>query len=200
MKDASSLIARYPILRECEEEILQAAEMMVETYRNGGKILLCGNGGSAADCEHISGELLKGFLSKRRVTDARLPLHAREALQGSLPAIPLPSLTSALTAAQNDLDPDYAYAQLLYGLAKKGDLLIAISTSGNAKNVCNAATVARALDVKVLALTGRVGGSLLSLSDASVRVPRDETYEIQELHLPVYHFLCAYTEEQLFQS
>ena len=199
MKDVSYLVARYPSLKECEKEILRASEMMVETYRNGGKILLCGNGGSAADCEHISGELLKGFLSHRKVTDTRLPSHVQDALQGSLAAIPLPSLTSALTAVQNDLDPSYVYAQLLYGLANKGDLLIAISTSGNAKNVCNAATVANALGVKVLALTGRTGGSLASLADVSVRVPRDETYEIQELHLPVYHFLCAYTEEKLFQ-
>ena len=199
MKDITFLIARYPLLRECEKEILQAAEMMVETYKSGGKILLCGNGGSAADCEHISGELLKGFLSQRKVTDTRLPSHVQDVLQGSLAAIPLPSLTSALTAVQNDLDPSYVYAQLLYGLANKGDLLIAISTSGNAKNVCNAATVANALGVKVLALTGRTGGSLASLADVSVRVPLDETYEIQELHLPVYHFLCAYTEEKLFQ-
>ena len=199
MKDVTSLIARYPLLRECEKEILQAAEMMVDTYKSGGKILLCGNGGSAADCEHISGELLKGFLSHRKVTDTRLPSHVQDALQGSLAAIPLPSLTSALTAVQNDLDPSFTYAQLLYGLASKGDLLIAISTSGNAKNVCNAATVANALGVKVLALTGRTGGALSSLADVSIRVPLDETYEIQELHLPVYHFLCAYTEEKLFQ-
>ena len=199
MKNVSYLIARYPSLKECEKEILRAAEMMVETYKNGGKILLCGNGGSAADCEHISGELLKGFLSHRKVTDERLPSHVQDALQGSLSAIPLPSLTSALTAVQNDLDPSYAYAQLLYGLANKVDLLIAISTSGNAKNICNAATVAKALGVKVLALTGRIGGRLTSLADVSIRVPRDETYEIQELHLPVYHFLCAYTEEKLFQ-
>jgi len=200
MKDASSLIARYPLLHECEKEILQAAEMMVETYRNGKKLLLCGNGGSAADCEHISGELLKGFLNQRKVKDTRLPPHAQAALQGSLAAIPLPSLTSALTAAQNELDPDYAYAQLLYGLAQKGDLLVAISTSGNAKNVCNAATVAKALGVKVLALTGHTGGSLVSLSEVSICVPKEKTCEIQELHLPVYHFLCAYTEEKLFQQ
>lgn len=199
MKEITSLTSRYPTLIACKEDILKAADLMVNTYRAGGKILLCGNGGSASDCEHIAGELLKGFLKVRKITDHRLSPDVKSELQGSLAAIPLPSFTSALTAAQNDLNPAFAYAQLLYGLAKEGDLLIAISTSGNAENVCNAARVANALGIKVLALTGFTGGKLALLADIAIRVPEDETYKIQELHLPVYHDLCAYVEDVLFQ-
>lgn len=200
MIDIKELIQRYPNLTPIREEILAAARMMVTAYQGGGKILLCGNGGSAADCEHIAGELLKGFLSRRSVRDERIPEDLRLSLQGSLPAIPLPSLTAALTASVNDLDPRISYAQLLHGLAKKGDLLIAISTSGNAENVCLAARLARALGVNVVSLSGASGGKLKALSDVSVCVPANETYRIQELHLPIYHFLCAYVEDALFEA
>jgi D-sedoheptulose 7-phosphate isomerase len=142
--------------------------------------------------------LLKGFLSLRPVNDPTIPSPLRENLQGSLPAVSLPSLTAALTASLNDLDPSYAYAQLLYGLCKPGDVLIAISTSGNAQNVGHAATLARALGGKVLALTGEGGGKLAALADVTVRVPAKEAYKIQEYHLPVYHALCAAVESALF--
>ena len=198
MYNIASLIERYPTLEECRDDILAAAEMITDTYKNGGKILLCGNGGSAADCEHIAGELLKGFLSARKTTDERLSPAMQKELQGALPAIPLPSLTAALTAAHNDLNPAFAYAQLLYGLGKNGDLLIAISTSGNAENVCNAARLAKCLGMRVLALSGKTGGSLASLADVAVCVPATKTYQIQELHLPIYHFLCAYAEACTF--
>jgi D-sedoheptulose 7-phosphate isomerase len=198
MNHIENLMQRYPALAVCEQDITAAVEMLIDTYRNGGKVLLCGNGGSAADCDHIAGELLKGFLSLRPVNDPTIPSPLRENLQGSLPAVSLPSLTAALTASLNDLDPSYAYAQLLYGLCKPGDVLIAISTSGNAQNVGHAATLARALGGKVLALTGEGGGKLAALADVTVRVPAKETYKIQEYHLPVYHALCAAVESALF--
>ena len=188
----------YPELNACRNEIEAAVERMVEVYRRGNKILLCGNGGSAADCEHIAGELLKGFLSKRTVTDPAVPAELREQLQGSLPAIPLPSISAALTATLNDTDPALVYAQLLYGLGKEGDLLIALSTSGNAENVFRAAELARTMGMSVLGMTGEGGGRLATVADLCIRVPATETYRIQEYHLPVYHYLCARVEEALF--
>ena len=195
----NELILRYPQLKVCEADVLAAKNAMVSTYRRGGKVLLCGNGGSAADCDHIAGELLKGFRSKRPVTDANIPEDLRNRLQGSLPAISLHSASAAFTASLNDLDPAVVYAQMLHGLGREGDLLIALSTSGNAENVCNAARLARAKGIAVLALTGEKGGKLASLADICIRVPEEETYRIQELHLPVYHYLCAATEQELFQ-
>lgn len=192
------LISRYPQLSVCEADLLGAKDAMVQTYRQGGKILLCGNGGSAADCDHVAGELLKGFRSLRPVTDETLPADLREKLQGSLPAISLHSACAAMTATLNDLDPDIVYAQMLHGLGAKGDLLIALSTSGNAQNVCNAARLARAKGLTVLGLTGAMGGKLKDLSDLCICVPETETYKVQELHLPVYHYLCAQTEVELF--
>ena len=193
-----SLWSRYPELNVCRKEIDAAVELIVSTYRKEGKLLLCGNGGSAADSEHIAGELLKGFLSHRTVTDDKIPAELRNGLQGSLPAIPLPSVMAAFTASLNDMEPAMAYAQLLYGLGKKGDLLVAISTSGNATNVLNAAKLAKAMGMQVLALTGEGGGALEALADITIRVPARETYLIQEYHLPVYHFLCAEVERILF--
>ena len=198
MNEICKLTARYPALCSCENEILAAAELMVQTYEHGGKILLCGNGGSAADCDHIAGELLKGFLLPRKVENENIPAAIREKLQGALPAVSLPSLTAALTASINDLDAEFVYAQLLYGLAKEGDLLIAISTSGNSPNVLHEAELARAVGVKTLALTGNSGGRLAKIADISICVPESETYLVQELHLPVYHFLCAETERRIF--
>lgn len=198
MNYIDELIRRHSELAKCEKSIRDAVEITVSAYRSGGKVLLCGNGGSAADCDHIAGELLKGFLLKRRVTDSRVPNGIREGLQGSLPAVSLPSLTAALTASLNDLAPELAYAQLLYGLAKKGDVLIAVSTSGNAENVLNAVRLALPLGVSVVALTGNGGGTLGELATVAVRVPENETYKIQELHLPVYHAICAEVERELF--
>ena len=198
MNQIDELIKRYPALTHCRQDIRDAVDAMVRTYRQEGKILLCGNGGSAADCDHIAGELLKGFLLPRKVTDQQVPKELRDKLQGSLPAISLPSVTAALTASLNDLEPSVAYAQLLYGLAKKGDLLIALSTSGNAQNVCHAAKLARSMGVEVLALTGESGGALSKIATVAIRVPETETYKIQELHLPVYHTLCAAVEQAFF--
>lgn len=193
-----TLFSRYPELECCRAEITAAVNMIVDTYKKEGKLLLCGNGGSAADCEHIAGELLKGFLSHRSVTDENIPKDLRASLQGSLPAIPLPSIMAAFTASLNDMEPTMVYAQLLHGLGRRGDLLIAISTSGNAKNVLNAARLAKAKGMQVLALTGEGGGALAEVSDLTLRVPSKETFRIQEYHLPVYHYLCAEVERILF--
>lgn len=193
-----NLLQRYPELEVCKNAIEAALELMTETYKNGGKVLICGNGGSAADSEHIVGELMKGFLSKRPVTDNRIPAHLREKLQGSLPAISLPSQCAILSAFINDVDPEMMYAQLVYGYARENDLLIGLSTSGNSKNIVNAVEVAKCMGVKALSMTGEKESRLSEISDVTIRVPAAETYKIQELHLPVYHYLCAETEKSIF--
>ena len=151
----NELLKRYPCLEECKDSINNALELMIDTYRSGGKVLVCGNGGSAADCEHIVGELMKGFMKKREVTDNRIPEEMRKNLQGSLSAISLPSQSAVLSAFINDVEPMMMYAQLVYGYAKQNDLVIGISTSGNSKNVVNAVEVARCMGVKTLSLTGQ---------------------------------------------
>lgn len=192
------LYERYPALEVCKKDIEKALSMMVETYKKGGKILICGNGGSASDSEHIVGELLKGFKSKRKVTDERVPEHLRKGLQGSLPAISLPSQSAILSAFINDVDPEMMYAQLVYGYAKEEDMVIGLSTSGNAKNVANAIEVAKCMGAKTLALTGAAESRMSELSDVTIRVPETETYKVQEYHLPVYHYLCAEVEKVFF--
>ena len=192
------LIERYPQLNNCAKDIENALFLMIDTYKNGGKILVCGNGGSSADADHIVGELMKGFLKTRKVTDARIPQELREKLQGALPAISLSAHTSLMTATINDNDADMVFAQQVYGYAKDNDLLIAISTSGNSKNVLNAVKVAKSLGVKTIALTGETGGELKQLADVTICAPSTETYKIQEYHLPIYHYLCAKVEEEIF--
>lgn len=192
------LLKRYPELEECRESIKGALELMIDTYRRGGKILVCGNGGSAADSEHIVGELMKGFLKKREVSDARLPDRLSKKLQGALTAISLPSQSAILSAFINDVAPEMMYAQLVYGYARPEDLVIGISTSGNSENIVNAVEVAGCVGAKTLSLTGKNESRLSELSDVTVRVPETETYKVQELHLPVYHYLCAETEREMF--
>lgn len=204
-----SLYTRYPVLEECRKDIEKALELMISTYKNNGKILVCGNGGSASDSDHIVGELMKGFMLKRKVgkefvekmkecgiSDAD---YIAENLQGSLPAIALPAQSGILSAFANDVEPDMVYAQLTYGYANPEDLLICLSTSGNSKNVVNAAKVAKAKVAKTLAMTGERESELSRLCDITIRVPESETYKIQELHLPVYHYLCAETEKEFFE-
>ena len=192
------LLERYPQLIVCEDQIKSAMELISDTYKNGGKILVCGNGGSCSDSEHIVGELMKGFKSLRKVTDSRIPEDLRSGLQGALPAISLPSQTGVLSAFINDVDPEMMYAQLVYGYATEKDLLIGLSTSGNSKNVVNAARVAKAVGAKAMAMTGKKESKLSEICDACIRVPETETFKIQELHLPVYHYLCAQIEEDMF--
>ena len=193
------LFERYPQLNICAKDIEKALELMVDTYKNGGKILVCGNGGSASDADHIVGELMKGFLKDRKVTDERIPQELREKLQGALPAISFSAHTSLMTATINDNDADMIFAQQVYGYAKENDLLIAISTSGNSKNVVNAVEVAKALGVKAIALTGKTGGMLKNMADVTICAPSTETYKIQEYHLPIYHYLCARVENEFFE-
>ena len=190
---------RYPELECCKDDIEKALQLIIETYKNNGKILVCGNGGSASDSEHIVGELMKGFLLKRQVTDERLSQEMRENLQGALPAISLNSQTALMTAFNNDLNPDFVFEQQVYGYAKANDLLIGISTSGNSENVLNAVKVANSMGVKSIVLTGKDGGKLKNLATVSICVPANETYKIQEYHLPVYHYLCAKVEEDFFK-
>lgn len=193
------LFERYPQLNICTKDIEKALALMIDTYKNGGKILVCGNGGSASDADHIVGELMKGFLKDRKVTDERVPQELREKLQGALPAISLCAHTSLMTATMNDNDADMIFAQQVYGYANENDLLIALSTSGNSKNVVNAVKVAKALGVKTIALTGETGGILKEMADVAICAPSTETYKIQEYHLPIYHYLCARIEKEFFE-
>ena len=194
------LLERYPALECCVKDINAALELIINTYKNGGKVLVCGNGGSAADSEHIVGELMKGFMIKRSVDDERIPVYLRTNLQGALPAISLPSQSAILSAFINDVDPEMMYAQLVYGYGNKNDLLICLSTSGNSKNCVNAAEVAKYIGVRVLSLTGSKKSKLSEISDCTIKVPETETYKVQEYHLPVYHYLCAMTEKTFFES
>lgn len=194
----NELISRYNVLEECREDIIKARDAIIRCYENGGKMLICGNGGSCADSDHIVGELMKGFLLKREIDDPRLPSHICEKLQAALPAISLPSQSAALTAFMNDVDPSLVYAQLLYGYARPNDLFLGLSTSGNSQNVVNAATVAKAVGITTIAMTGVRESKLSEISDVTIRVPECETFKIQELHLPIYHYLCASVEEHFF--
>lgn len=195
------LLNRYPELSVCKDDMEKARDILIACFEKGGKLLLCGNGGSCADCDHITGELLKGFMKKRP-----LPPALRQKLQGvdpdllqqGLPAISLPALTALNTAFCNDVEPAHCFAQGVLALGKPGDVLLCISTSGNAQNVNAAAQVAKALGVTVLGLTGEQGGLLKEASDCCIRVPRSQTYQVQELHLPVYHYLCAAVESHFF--
>lgn len=204
----NELLERYPCLSAIKNNITKAADAVISCYENGGKILLCGNGGSSADCEHIVGELMKGFLKKRCISDekrAKMKANAPyledeiiSKLQCGLPAIALPSMTALNTAYCNDVSPELIYAQALMALGNENDVLIAISTSGNSKNVCAAVKVAKALGLKVIGLTGASGGRLKELSDICICAPEEETFKIQELHLPIYHYICAETEAHFF--
>jgi D-sedoheptulose 7-phosphate isomerase len=205
MNYINELCERYSELSPLAEAIKAAVDKITETYAKGGKILLCGNGGSAADCEHISGEMLKGFILKRTPEGEELSAlastmgEAAYALQRGIPAIPLTSLSASGTAFANDVDPALTYAQLTYALGKRGDVLIAISTSGNAKNVIYAVKAAGALGITTVALTGKNGGELGKICDISIVAPANETYKIQEYHLPIYHAICAEVERILFE-
>ena len=192
MEIIDELYARYPQLRGCEGEIGKAFDLLLACYRNGG---------SAADAEHIVGELMKKFRRPRAIDSAvaaKLPSELSAKLEGALPAVSLVSMSGILTAFANDVAWETAFAQQVYGLGQRGDVLIALSTSGNSANCVNAALVARARGLKVIALTGVDGGKLAELADAAIRVPETETYKVQELHLPVYHALCAALETELF--
>ena len=201
---------RWPALALGRDAILKAYEMILTTYRAGGKLLLCGNGGSCADCDHIAGELMKGFVKRRPVTEEMKealekadPVRGKELsekLQGGLPAIALVDHAALSTAFANDVDGMLSYAQQVNGYGKPGDVFLGISTSGNAENVMYAAVTAKAKGMKVVGLTGKDGGKLAGIADAAVIVPEMETYKIQELHLPVYHALCLMLEHRFYEQ
>lgn len=219
MKDSAyaavdTLIARYPALEVCGTDIRAAIEALVTSYRAGGKLIVCGNGGSASDAEHIVGELMKGFVQPRHLSEE---MHEKfhmafghiapktvdyfmQNLQGALPAISLPSQLAISTAFSNDQAPDLTFAQQILGLGKAGDVLLGITTSGNSKNVIYALHMAHALGLTTIALTGTPGGEIAEghLADVIIKAPAEETYRIQEYHLPIYHALCMAAEEEFF--
>lgn len=202
------LLERYPKLLPVRGEIEAAYQILEECYANGGKLLIAGNGGSSADAEHIVGELMKGFVKRRELPEdlqnALLQADAEQGealakkLQGGLPAIALSGHPALSTAFLNDVDGDMIYAQQVCGYGQPGDVLLGISTSGNAKNIDYAVTVAKAKGMKAIGLAGKDGGRLGSRADVAVVVPEQETYRIQELHLPIYHALCLMLEEHFF--
>ena len=204
------LLGRYPALRVCETEIDLAAKAWIRCYETGNKLILCGNGGSCADADHIVGELMKGFLKNRPLSQERrekmkslcpaLEDSLLNKLQTGLPAVSLSGFPALNSAFGNDVDPALAYAQAVLGLGQPGDLFVGISTSGNSQNVAAAAQVAKGLGLTVLGLTGRTGGKLKALADLCICVPETETFLVQELHLPVYHYLCAQTEAYFFKK
>lgn len=196
----SELISRYPDLKVCENEIYSSYKIIKECYASGGKVLACGNGGSAADADHIVGELMKGFLLCREIKEKALngDDEILSHLQGALPAVSLDAHSALLTAFANDLEFDYAYAQQVYGLGNKGDVLIALSTSGNSASVVNAVRAAGAKGVKSIGITGSKDSLMSEKCDICIKLPETETFKIQELTLPVYHCLCAMLEADFF--
>ncbi len=208
MKHIDLLMERYPKLEPCRNDIIAAYEILEECYRTDHKLLIAGNGGSAADSEHIAGELMKRFRTPRPVTPefaAKLkeidPVRGEELsrnLERGLMAIPLVAHEALSTAYINDVDGLGVFAQQLFGFGRPGDVFLGISTSGNSKNVMSATVVARAIGMKVLGLTGAKGGELANVADVTIKVPETETYMIQELHLPVYHCLCLMLEDYFF--
>lgn len=210
MSTFATLYANYPELKACESDINAAFEMMGDCLAKDGTIYIAGNGGSCADADHISGELLKGFIKKRPLSDAdKAALVAMdpeegallgERLQYGLRGLSLMHLPAPISAVGNDLGNDMYVAQLLLALARPGDVLLGISTSGNAGNIGLATRIARLKGVKVIGLTGSKGGKLKDRSDVCIRVPSDVTFRIQEYHLPVYHALCAELENRFFEK
>lgn len=208
IKHIDILVERYPQLTVCKGDIIRAYEILESAYSNGNKLLVCGNGGSASDSEHIVGELMKEFKLKRKIyvsqadalkqIDSEMGTVLAENLQGALPAICLTGHSSLTTAFVNDANADLVFAQQVNGYGKEGDVFLGISTSGNSKNVCYAAITAKSKNLKTIALTGQKESKLFALCDCCIRVPETETYKIQEMHLPIYHCLCLMLEENFF--
>lgn len=208
VKHIDLLVERYPKLEAVRQEIIDAYLLIEESYENGGKLLIAGNGGSAADSEHIAGELMKRFKILRPVSKEYAeklkevdPVRGAELsknLECSLMAIPLVAHEALTTAYINDVDGLGVFAQQLFGYGRKGDVFLGISTSGNSKNIMNATVVARASGIKVVGLTGAKGGELAKVADIAVKAPETETYMIQELHLPIYHCWCLMLEDHFF--
>lgn len=210
MKHIDELCIRYPVLSVCKNDIEKAAEALIESFENGGKLLVAGNGGSCADSDHISGELLKSFVKKRRPSVELLDSirkinpetgdYLADKLQGSLPVIALTNNTALMTASLNDVDGNVMFAQQVNGYGKEGDVFLGISTSGNSKDIVYPTVVAKAKGLMTVALTGKDGGKLKGIADICIVVPEQETFKIQELHLPVYHALCLEIEEYFWRE
>ena len=207
-KTAEELFCRYKALRSCESEIWTAYKMMADCFEKGGKLLICGSGGSASDALHITGELMKSFISKRSM-DASLAEELKKrfpedaevltgSLQGALPTVALVENSALATAVQNDISGEFITAQQVLGLGRSGDVLLAISTSGNSRSGSLAVEVAAAKGMSTIGLTGANGGKYKELCDCTIRVPEKETFKVQELHLPVYHALCRMLEIRFF--
>jgi len=210
MKIWDSLERNYPELAPLRPSIEEAANIMLQAFREGHKVLVCGNGGSASDAEHIVGELMKGFMLKRPISETSrqrfVEAYPNEGafladhLQGALPAISLVSHQALITAFANDVSAEMIFAQQVYGFGKKGDVLLALSTSGNSANVVRAIQVARVQGMSVIGMTGSHGGKMLELCDVTIRVPYHSTPEIQERHLPIYHAICMQLEQEMFPA
>lgn len=208
IREIDILLERFPVLHSLHGELLRCVETLAQTFSNGGKLLVCGNGGSAADSLHITGELMKSFVRKRPIPEAaarkiraaypNLAEYYISNLQGTMPTISLVGETALMTAYGNDNTAELVFAQQVYGYGRAGDTLLAISTSGNSVNVLHAARIARVMGLQVIGLTGETGGNLAGLSDTLLAVPSRITYQIQELHLPVYHALCLAVESEMF--
>jgi phosphoheptose isomerase len=202
------LIKRYPQLSSVENEITKAADCLIKCFYEGKKLLVCGNGGSSSDSDHIVGELMKNFELKRKLAEkfkdkllkfgGERGIYLSEKLQPGLPAISLSANTALITAVANDTDPDLIFAQQVAGYGNKGDVLIALSTSGNSRNVIDAIITAKAKDMVIIGLTGEKGGKMKSYCDVLINVPGTRTAFIQELHLPVFHALCLTVENSIF--
>ena len=209
-KHIDFLVKRYPKLDVCRDDIEKSYRILEECYENDHKLLIAGNGGSAADSEHIAGELMKrfktvrncpsGFVEKLKAVDPVRGTKLAHNLERGLMAIPLVAHEALTTAYINDVDGLGVLAQQLYGFGRKGDVFLGISTSGNSENIMSATVVARAAEIKVIGLTGATGGELAKVADVAIRVPENETYMIQELHLPVYHCLCLMLEDRFFNN
>lgn len=207
-KHIELLVSRYPALGTVQEDIIKAYFVMEACYENDGKLLIAGNGGSAADSEHMAGELMKRFIMPRPVPflfaekliqiDPILGENLAKNLERSLMAIPLVAHEALSTAYINDVDGLGVFAQQLYGFGRPGDVFLGISTSGNSRNVLAATVVARALGIKVIGLTGEKGGKLEATADVCVKAPSNETYMVQEYHLPIYHCWCLMLEDHFF--
>ena len=208
LKDLKQLISRYPCLAGLEQKIKKAAESIIDTYKNGGKVLVCGNGGSCSDSDHIVGELMKGFEHKRPVsavikekleeTGGERGTYLSQKLQQALPAISLTAHSALITAVANDIDGDLIFAQQVLGYGMKDDVLLAISSSGNSMNVIDAIITAGSKGMTVIGLTGEDGGKMRNFCDILINVQGKRTAEVQELHLPVYHTICLMVEKEIF--
>lgn len=210
MKQIDILIERYPSLNVCKKDLEDAVNILIESFKSGNKLLVCGNGGSASDSDHITGELMKGFEKMRPISDdlynklAKLSQedadHLKSSLQVGLPTIPLTEHSGLMTAFSNDSSSDSVFANQVLGYGKNNDVLFAISTSGNSKNVVLACEVAKALGLKVIGLTGEKESKISRLADVTIKVPSIRTYQIQEYHLPVYHAICLELEDYFFEK